>query len=115
MSKSIPVEKNIKQRTCKKCGKTKLVKNFCKRKQTKKDGSAMYLSNCKTCRAASVKKKQCVCGKIISKTAKYCAACAAANRGPNTNSSKTYNINPKWLVRGKVSNSGSGHTQFTQE
>ena len=117
MSKNIPVKRNIKQKTCTKCGELKSIRNFHKRSKKKKNGEAMYLSSCKVCNLAASKKKQCECGKMISKSAKYCASCAAMYRkGPNTGKVKNSNIDPKWLTRGKVSSAGgSGHTQFTQE
>ncbi len=119
MLKNTPAAKNVKQKTCTKCGETKPIRNFHTRKQKKKDGSAMYLSHCKVCKLSDSKKKQCpCCDKMISKSAKYCRGCAAVNKntGDLIKNRETSGINPKWLVRGLVSHTGSsGHTQFTQE
>ena len=117
MSKSTPVKRSVRQKTCTKCGELKPIRNFHVRKQKKKNGGAMYLSHCKVCKLADSKKKQCECGKMISKSSKYCASCAATYRkAPNTGKVKNCNIDPKWLTRGSISNAGgTGHTQFTQE
>ena len=111
-----------KQKICVKCKESKPIRNFAIRVKKSKTGKTLYASYCKICNAAANKKKQCpFCEKMISKTAKACASCAASNRKQeyknilkNKNNFKGA-VNPKWLVRGNVSIGGTtGLTQFNQ-
>ena len=77
-------------RTCTKCHKTMNIKHFTQRGTSKKTGKPLYISHCNPCKGRSYRNNQVKTQKL--------------------------DIDPKWLVRGNVSDEGgNGFTQFTQE
>ena len=107
------------KKQCTKCHEIKGTMGFSRRKQKRKDGEPMYLSQCKKCGVKTQKERTekkrlanltniCeICGSLCSSRASKCLECKKGIRNSP--------IAKKWLVRGSIHNGSNDSTIMNGE